>query len=100
MKKNLLMSILLAAVATTATADTFVVSSDKGTSSDDPKLAVSHGVGACVYADKAVQPRDTLVMAEMNIVLVCVKSLHGSVFYPLSPFGAAEVIEATPKARG
>lgn len=100
MKKNLLMSILLAAVATTAIADTFVVSSDKGTSSDEPKLAASHGAGACMYADKAVQLGDTVIMDESKIVLVCASAPQGPVFYPLSSAGAAQVVKATPKARG
>lgn len=98
MKKNLLMSILLAAVATTAIADTFVVSCDKTTSSDEPKLAASHSAGACVYADKAVQLGDTVIMAEANIVLVCANAPQGPVFYPLSSAGATQVVKATPKA--
>lgn len=95
MKKNLLMSILLATVATTAIADIFVVSSDKGTSSDEPKLAVSHGAGAFVYADRAVQLGDTVIMAELEIVMVCANAPQDPVFYRLSPAGAAQVVQAT-----
>jgi hypothetical protein len=100
MKKNLLMSILLAAVATTAIADTFVISSEKGTSSDEPNLAASHGAGACLYADKAVQLGDTIIMDDSKIVLVCANAPRGPVFYPLSSAGAAQVVKSTPKTRG
>lgn len=100
MAKNLLILILLAAVVTMATADAFVVSSDRGPSSDQPMLAVSHGAGACVYVDKAVQLGDTVIMADLDIVLVCANSPQGAVFYPLSPAGAAQVAEATSKDPG
>jgi hypothetical protein len=98
MKKNLLMSILVATVAATALADTFVVPADKGTSSDEPQLAASHGAGSCMYADKPIKLGDTvIVMGESRIVLVCANASHGPVFYPLSSAGAAQVVKATAK---
>lgn len=97
MKSKLLLSILLAAVTGAAIADTFIVSSDKGTTSDEPKLAAPHKGGTCVYGDKAVQLGDTVIMAESNIVLVCASAPQGAVFYPLSSAGAAQVVKATPK---
>jgi len=100
MKSKLLLSLLLATVASTASADTFVVSSEKGTTSDEPKLAASHKAATCMYGDKAVQLGDTLIMAESNIVLVCASAPQGAVFYPLPPVGAAQVVKATPKTNG
>lgn len=99
-KSKLLLSVLLAAIASAATADTFIVSSDKGTTSDEPKLATAHTKGTCLYGDKAVQLGDTLIMAESNIVLVCANAPQGPVFYPLSSTSAAQVMKAPSKAHG
>jgi hypothetical protein len=100
MKSKLLLSLILATVAGAASADTFIVPSEKGTTSDEPKLAASHKAGTCVYGDKAVQLGDTVIMAESNIVLVCANAPQGPVFYPLSSAGATQVVKATPTARG
>ncbi len=100
MKSKLLLSLLLATVAGAASADTFVVSSEKGTTSDKAKLAASHNAGTCEYGDKAVKLGDTLIMAESNIVLVCASAPQGAVFYPLSSAGAAQVVNTTLKPRG
>lgn len=99
MKSKLLLSLLLATVAGAASADTYVVSSDKGTSSDEPKLAASHSVGTCVYGDKAVQLGDTVIMAESNIVLVCANASQGPVFYPLASSVTQRVIAAVPASK-
>jgi len=100
MKSKLLLSLLLATVAGAASADTYVVSTDKGTTSDEPRLAASQSVGTCVYGDKAVQLGDTVIMAESKIVLVCANAPQGPVFYPLSSAGAAQVVKVAPQARG
>lgn len=100
MKSKLLLSFLLATIAGAASADTFIVPSEKGMTSDEPTLAVSHKGGTCLYGDKAVQLGDTVIMTESKIVLVCANAPQGPVFYPLSSAGAAQVVKATSKARG
>lgn len=98
MKSKLLLSLLLATVAGAASADAFIVPSEKGTTSDEAKLAASHKGGTCMYGDKAVQLGDTVIMAESNIVLVCASAPQGPVFYPLSAAGAAQVVKANGAA--
>lgn len=96
MKSKLLLSLIFATVAGAASADTFIVSSEKGTTSDEPKLATSHKGGTCVYGDKAVKLGDLVIMAESNIVLVCASAPQGSVFYPLAASAAQRVVGAVP----
>jgi hypothetical protein len=92
MKSKLLLSLLLVTIAGAAGADTFIVPSEKGTTSDEPKLVASHKGGTCVYGDKEVQLGDTVIMAESEIVLVCANAPQGPVFYPLSSVSAKKVM--------
>jgi hypothetical protein len=96
MKSKLLIAVLLTSAVSTAIADTYVVSTDKGTSSDEPKLAAAHDAGTCVYGDKSVKLGDTIIMTGSNMVLVCASAPQGSVFYPLSPAGAQRVVAVAP----
>lgn len=99
MKLKLLIAALLTAAVSTAIADTYVVGSDKGTSSDEPKLASAHSSGGCVYADKTVKPGDTIVIDGADTVLVCAGAPQGPVFYPLSASGAERVAASLPTAK-
>ncbi len=95
MKSNLLIAALLGLAASTAVANSYVVTSDKGTS-NEPRLAAKHNTGNCVYADRVVNLGDTVIMQDQEIVLVCASAPQGAVFYPLSSAGAERAIQALP----
>ena len=83
MKMKLLTTTLLTVCMSTAIADTYVVETVNGTSSDYPKLAAAHDASKCVYADK-------------DVVLVCTSASHGAVFYPLAQDGMKRVLAEIP----
>jgi hypothetical protein len=100
MKQKLLAAVILVAAASTAMADTYLVSDANGTSSDTPKLMAAHAVvGACVYGDKSVNVGDTVVVDGAAAVLVCASSPQGAVFYSLSESGAKRVVATLPTAK-
>jgi len=99
MKQKLIAALVLIAAASTATANTYVVSSESDTASDAPKLSVAHPAGAsCVYADKSVAVGDTIIIEGANTVLVCANASQGAVFYPLAAAGAQRVVASLPTA--
>ncbi|SIR88257.1 hypothetical protein SAMN05880566_13328 [Janthinobacterium sp. TND4EL3] len=95
MKMKLLTTTLLTVCMSTAIADTYVVETVNGTSSDYPKLAAAHDASKCVYADKVVKLGDTLVV-DQDVVLVCTSASHGAVFYPLAQDGMKRVLAEIP----
>lgn len=99
MKQKLIAAVVLVAAASAATANTYVVSSENGTSNDAPKLSVAHPAGvACVYRDKTVGVGDTVIIEGADTVLVCASAPQGAVFYPLSADGAQRVVASLPVA--
>jgi hypothetical protein len=99
MKQKMIAALALVAAASTAIANTYVVSSENGTSNDAPKLSVTHLAGAsCVYGDKAVAVGDTIIIEGAETVLVCANASQGPVFYPLSATGGQRVIASLPVA--
>lgn len=99
MKLKLIPALALIAAASTATANTYVVSPESAPSSDEPKLSVAHPGGAsCVYADKLVAVGDTIIIEGPDTVLVCANASQGAVFYPLSAAGAQRVVASLPNA--
>ena len=97
MKLKLIAALVLVASACTATANTYVVSPESGTSSDAPKLSVAHPAGAsCLYADKSLAVGDTVIIEGADTVLVCANASQGAVFYPLSAAGAQRVVASLP----
>ena len=76
-------SIAMVCLTANAMADAYVVSSKNG--SDDIKVVAKHGDQKCVYADKEVQPGDTVALKDTGVVMVCAKGEHGGIFYSVAP---------------
>lgn len=91
MIKRLATAIAMVFLVSNAMADAYVVTSTNG--SDDIKLATKYGDQKCVFADKEVQPGDTIALKDTDVVMVCSGSLNGGVFIKAAQ-GSAQGIPA------